>query len=169
MRNQRTENTGKSARCRVCGHPDRYRYDKAIALGTMTRADVARELRVHRSSVARHFTHHAEPSLSDQLANDPQLSATNIVDEIKRICLLTEEGRLEATRRNDLHAVRGFLRDQRGIIELVLKLSERSDYQPVIDPVAAAAEMERRGAEARRFIEAKLEAYAQRQSEKGSP
>jgi AraC-like DNA-binding protein len=68
LRNDRTDQALKSARCRVCGHPDRYRYDKAIALGTMTRAEVARELGLHRSSVARHFTHHVEPPTGERPA-----------------------------------------------------------------------------------------------------
>ena len=117
MTPQNSTKLHKPRKCIVCRHPRCAEFDKALVAGTMSKADVAKEVGCDRSSVYTHFNKHVLPVARTQLLDAVSVAETQLIG-IVDIDVLGElrslfhrmKGHLErAEEANDLRAIKAFV------------------------------------------------------------
>ncbi len=121
--------------CGVCIHPRRDEFDRALLKGTMTCADVAREVGCHRSSVTRHKKLHLLPAAQEQAAQSVVTAGgeVDVLTEIRTLYQRMKANLVEAENVKNWQAIKAYYGEARQLLELLAKLLGELDERPVVN------------------------------------
>jgi hypothetical protein len=134
-RNDRKEitSTVKGTRCRVCNHPQREEFDRALVAGTVTQVDVAQEVGCSPTSVWRHVNNHLLPEARTQFRADPELGDVDVLSELQALYSRMKEHLGRAEDADNWQAIRAFHAEARRDLELLAKLIGELDERPQVN------------------------------------
>ena len=124
--------------CTLCSHPDRELIDTAILRGESYR-DIARRFATSKDAVCRHREHIPAALIESQKAREI-LTADRIIDELRGLQDRAKALLTKAEEGGDLRAATGAIRETRGVIELLARLTGELREGPVVGVIVNAPE-----------------------------
>jgi hypothetical protein len=119
------------SRCKVCTHPDRPEIDADLAGGQSNLA-VADAYGLSKDSVRRHRASHLSPSLKAVAAKRETAGAVKAIDRVEDL-YARASGILEAATTDGQAGVSlAAVRELRGLVELLAKLTGELDERPQV-------------------------------------
>jgi hypothetical protein len=119
------------SRCKVCTHPDRPEIDADLAGGQSNLA-VADAYSLSKDSVRRHRASHLSPSLKAVAAKRETAGAVKAIDRVEDL-YARASGILEAATADGQAGVSlAAVRELRGLVELLAKLTGELDKRPQV-------------------------------------
>lgn len=122
--------------CTVCGHPQRPAIDRALATGEASNRRIAAQYGVSEQAVRRHRDDHIADALAkaeqaDTIAADDLLSQV-VMMQAKTLRILES-----AEAAGTMNVALGAIREARGNIELLAKLTNQLNDRPVLNILIA--------------------------------
>ncbi len=135
-------NTGATAatplrggpRCVLCHHERRAEFDRALALGTLSGAAIAREIGTHRAAVSRHARGHLLPGVLAEIAADPELSNLDPLEELRQLFRRMKKHLAGAEQTGNLLAVKVIAGEVRAALELFGKFQALAEARRALAP-----------------------------------
>jgi hypothetical protein len=129
-------------RCKVCAHPDRATIDAEIAGGAASNAVVAQTHGLSKDSVRRHRDSHLSRNLQRIAQRREEAGATKALDRAedlyRRASSVLDAAEEDGKASLSLAAVR----ELRGIVELLAKLTGELDERPQVQVLAVSTSPE---------------------------
>ena len=119
-------------RCAVCSHPDKEAIDEGLVGGIAFPALVAK-YRVSKDSLSRHKANHLPATLVKAEEAKEASRADDLLGQVRALQGKTLGILLRAEGAGDLRTVLGAIREARGNVELLAKLSGELDERPVVN------------------------------------
>ena len=118
--------------CLICQHPDRESIDKALARQTSNR-ELARVYSLSESAVRRHKGNHLPAKLAKAHEAEEVSRADDLLHQVRALQSKTLSILLRAEGAGDLRTALSAVREARGNVELLAKLSGELDERPVVN------------------------------------
>lgn len=119
-------------KCNVCQHPDRKAIDEALAEGTALSA-LAALYRVSDDALGRHKANHLPATLAKAAEAAEVSRADDLLRQLRALQSKTLGLLLRAEGAGDLRTALSAVREARGNVELLAKLSGELDERPVLN------------------------------------
>ncbi len=118
--------------CTVCVHPRREEIDRALVAGASNRS-VASLYDVSEAAVRRHKGNHVPATLAKAEEAKEASRADDLLGQVRALQGKTLGILLRAEGAGDLRTALGAIREARGNVELLAKLSGELDERPVVN------------------------------------
>jgi hypothetical protein len=117
--------------CTICQHPEREAIDHALVAGVSVRG-IACQWHVGRESVRRHLRRHVSPALAAMQAEREHEGATSLLNRVESLIGRTETLLECAEQDGKVSAALAAVRELRGLLELLGKVSGELDTRPQV-------------------------------------
>jgi hypothetical protein len=118
-------------RCTVCEHPEREEIDRAL-VGDASNRSVASLYDVSEAAVRRHKAKHLPTKLAKAHKVEEVARADELLRQVRSLQSKTLNILLQAESAGDLRTALSAVREARGNVELLAKLSGELDESPVV-------------------------------------
>jgi len=129
--------------CTICEHPERETIDRAL-VGETSNRSAASLYDVSEAAVRRHRTNHLPASLAKAKEAEEVSRADDLLRQVRALQSKTLSILLRAEGAGDLRTALGAVREARGNVELLAKLSGELDERPVVNLNVSAEWLELR-------------------------
>lgn len=120
--NRRNKAEQSASRCSLCSHRDRDEFDRGLALGDVSQAEVARLVGCNRSAVNRHVKRHLLPAVKKQAQADAELGGVSVLKELRGLYRRMKSHLDRAEQTDNWQAIRAFSAEARQDLELLSRL-----------------------------------------------
>lgn len=118
--------------CTICAHPERQAIDEALVDGASMR-ELAAKYRVSPDAIARHNAAHLPAKLARAAQAKEVAAADSLLVQVQTLQRRTLGILGKAERAADLRAAVGAIREARGNLELLAKLTGELDERPQVN------------------------------------
>ncbi len=125
-------------RCTVCAHPEREAINKALVAGEPYRSVANRYDSLSQAAVQRHEVNHIPATLAKAKEAKEVAHADNLLGQVRALQSKTLSILLRAEGAGDLRTALSAVREARGNVELLAKLSGELDERPVVNVLVSA-------------------------------
>jgi hypothetical protein len=122
--------------CTVCAHPERVAIDKALVNGEPTRA-IAGRYGLARTSLQRHQEDHIPQKLSRATEARAVAQADDLLAHVRALQGKATSLLLAAEKEGDIRTALAGIREARGCVELLAKLTGELASQPTVNVVVS--------------------------------
>lgn len=129
------------AKCKVCSHPDRADIEAAIA-GGMSNAEAGRRWGMSREAVRRHKDAHLSPALRAVVAGRESAGAVKALDRLEALYAKASSVLDAAEAEGKASLSLAAIRELRGIVELLARVTGELDERPTVQVLNVAASPE---------------------------
>ena len=122
--------------CTICRHAERASIDQALVRGASLR-DIAGRYGLSKSSVERHQAEHLPALLVKGQAAEEMTQADRLLAEVRHLQATAHRLLLAAEAAGDLRTALLGVREARGNLELLAKLTQQLDTRPALNLLVA--------------------------------
>ncbi len=118
--------------CTICEHPEREAIDRAL-VGETSNLSISAQFGVSESAARRHKGNHLPAKLAKAHEAEEVAHADNLLGQVRALQSKTLSILLRAEGAGDLRTALSAVREARGNVELLAKLSGELDERPVVN------------------------------------